>query len=135
MGLLLDTCALLWVANGDPIAEPAKVEIDKAAKRDGVFVSPISAWEVAMLVSKARIALSMTPDAWFEAFLSLPGVNLAPMPPAILMASAFLPGPPPNDPANRIIAATARSEGFTLITRDEKLLAYGKQGHVQALAC
>lgn len=88
-----------------------------------------------MLVSKGRLALSMTPDAWFDAFLSLPGINLAPMPPAILMASALLPGTAPSDPADRIIAATARSEGFTLVTRDAKLLAYANQGHIQALAC
>jgi PIN domain nuclease of toxin-antitoxin system len=133
--LLLDTCALLWVANADPIAGSAKGAIENAAKRDAVFVSPISAWEVAMLVSKGRLALSMTPDAWFDAFLSLPGINLAPMPPAILMASALLPGTAPSDPADRIIAATARSEGFTLVTRDAKLLAYANQGHIQALAC
>jgi len=133
--LLLDTCALLWVANADPIAESTKLDIENAAARNAVFVSPISAWEVAMLVRKARVALSMDPDAWFQAFLALPGVSLAPMPPAVLIASAFLPGLPPNDPADRIIASTARSEGFTLVTRDAKLLAYADQGHIQALVC
>lgn len=135
MSLLLDTCAVLWVANGDAISEQARDAIAEASIGVGVFVSPISAWEVATLVQKGRVMLSMAPDSWFEAFLALPGVRLAPMPPRTLMASAFLPGSPPSDPADRIIAATARAENLVLITRDRKLLSYSADGHVRGLAC
>ena len=51
------------------------------------------------------------------------------------MASAFLPGSPPSDPADRIIAATARAENLVLITRDRKLLSYSAEGHLRGLAC
>jgi PIN domain nuclease of toxin-antitoxin system len=52
-----------------------------------------------------------------------------------LLGSAFLPGMPPRDPADRILAATSREFGYRLVTRDRPLLEYGKQGHIQALAC
>jgi len=135
VSLLLDTCAVLWVANGETISEQARDAIADAAAADGVFVSPISAWEVATLVHEGRVMLSMAPDSWFEALLALPGVRLAPMPPRTLMASAFLPGSQPSDPADRIIAATARAENLLLLTRDRKLLSYAADGHLRGLAC
>jgi PIN domain nuclease of toxin-antitoxin system len=52
-----------------------------------------------------------------------------------LIASSFLPGKPPRDPADRIIAATARDLGATLITRDRALLGYGTQGHLSVAEC
>jgi PIN domain nuclease of toxin-antitoxin system len=57
------------------------------------------------------------------------------MPPEVLIASAFLPGSPPRDPADRIIAATARAFGLALITRDGELMAYGESGHLITIAC
>jgi PIN domain nuclease of toxin-antitoxin system len=53
----------------------------------------------------------------------------------ILIASSFLPGAPPNDPADRIIAATAREHGYALVTRDRALLDYAEQGHIQSIVC
>ena len=63
------------------------------------------------------------------------GVALATMPPAVLIASTRLPGAPPRDPADRILIATARTFGYTLVTRDQAMLAYGDSGHVQVMAC
>jgi PIN domain nuclease of toxin-antitoxin system len=57
------------------------------------------------------------------------------MPPALLIAASFLPGIVPRDPADRIIAATARQYGQMLVTRDRPLLDYAGHGHVSALAC
>jgi PIN domain nuclease of toxin-antitoxin system len=57
------------------------------------------------------------------------------MSPELLIASSYLPGKPPNDPTDRIIAATARELGATLLTRDRALLEYGKQGHIAVLEC
>jgi PIN domain nuclease of toxin-antitoxin system len=67
--------------------------------------------------------------------LATPTVRLADMSPDLLIASSFLPGRPPRDPADRIIAATARDYGCTLMTRDRALLDYGEQGHIRVLAC
>lgn len=131
---LLDTCAVLWITEGARLQEPAASELPKA--RDGeLFVSPISAWEIATLVAKGKIALAMSPDVWFERFCDLPGVVLAEMPPSVLIASASLPGAPPADPADRIFLATAREFGYTLVTRDAHLLEYGEQGHARVMGC
>jgi PIN domain nuclease of toxin-antitoxin system len=51
------------------------------------------------------------------------------------MASSFLPGKPPRDPADRILLATARDLGATLVTRDRALLQYGAEGQVSTIAC
>lgn len=66
--------------------------------------------------------------------VSLPGLRLAPLEPAIAVASSRLPGDPHGDPADRIIVATARHHGATLVTADDKLLAYGTAGHVKVLS-
>ena len=52
-----------------------------------------------------------------------------------MIASSYLPGKLPKDPTDRIMAATARELGATLITRDRALLDYGAQGHVAVLEC
>ena len=88
-----------------------------------------------MLTAKGRLALSLAPEVWFGCFRSLPGIELADMPPAVLMASCALPGSPPADPVDRILAATARTFGYTLVTRDRQLLAYGNLGHMQVMQC
>ena len=62
-------------------------------------------------------------------------MQLAEMSPDILIASSFLPGKPPRDPADRILLATARDLGATLVTRDRAILAYGESGQVSTLAC
>lgn len=134
-GLLLDTCAAIWMANGDHLSDESSKAIERAAIDSAIFVSPISAWEIATLVRKGRIALTMPPESWFDALLRLPGIRLAPMSPRMLISSAFLPGSAPSDPADRILVASARSESFVLVTRDRHLLTYGGQGHVRVLAC
>jgi PIN domain nuclease of toxin-antitoxin system len=62
-------------------------------------------------------------------------MRLAPMPPELLIASAFLPRTPPREPADRIIAATERAYEFAIVTRDSELIPCGNAGHVQAIAC
>lgn len=134
--LLLDTCAAIWISTQQPMAHGAEEALAKARARDEtVYVSPITAWEIGLLVSGGRLNMQMTPARWFERLMEAPGVQLAGMLPNVLIAASFLPGQPPRDPADRILAATAREHGFQLVTRDRQLLDYAKQGHIQALAC
>jgi PIN domain nuclease of toxin-antitoxin system len=72
---------------------------------------------------------------WFDALLAMPGIRLANLTPKVLVDSTALPGTPPSDPADQIIAASARLYGFRLITRDSKLLDYARQGHILATKC
>ncbi len=133
---LLDTCAVIWMAHGDPIREPALSTLAKRGRPDlELVVSPVTAWEIAMLAARNRIALSMNPEIWFDRFCALPGVTLAGMPPSVLVASCSLPGSPPADPVDRILTATARASGYTLVTRDRRMLEYGGKGHVRVMKC
>ena len=134
--LLLDTCTLIFMTERTRMA-PAAVETLQAATEGGeiTYVSPITAWEVGMLTSRGRLQLLIRPERWFSNLFEVPGVRLADMSPDVLIASSYLPGKPPKDPTDRIIAATARELGATLITRDRALLDYGAQGHVAVLEC
>jgi PIN domain nuclease of toxin-antitoxin system len=134
--LLLDTCAVIWVAEDQPISERAALALDEAHAADQfVYVSPITAWEVGLLVARGRLTTIIKPQLWFERLLDVPNVRLADMSPDLLISSSFLPGEPPSDPADRIVAATAREYGYTLMTRDRLLLDYAEQGHIQAVCC
>jgi PIN domain nuclease of toxin-antitoxin system len=131
--ILLDTCALLWLANNDPLrtdAERALAEADGAP--GGIVVSPITSWEIGQLAARGRLPLDAL--AWFQSAIDQ-GVVLAPMPPAVLVGSSFLPGSALRDPADRIIAATARAFGYRLMTRDRPLLQLAEEGHIQAIPC
>jgi PIN domain nuclease of toxin-antitoxin system len=88
-----------------------------------------------LLTSRQRLYLGTTTERWFAALFDAPNVQLAELSPARLIAASFLPGKPPRDPADRIIVATARDLGATLVTRDRALLDYGEQGHVSTMAC
>ncbi|HEX3366297.1 type II toxin-antitoxin system VapC family toxin [Phenylobacterium sp.] len=133
--LLLDTCALIWTLNGDKLSNEAEAELKVAGGTDGhIVVSPISAWEIGQLVSKGRLTLAADPLAWFQEALD-DGMTLSPLPPSILVAASFLPDPRLRDPADRIIAATARAYGYRLMTRDRPLLDFAANGHLQAVAC
>lgn len=134
--ILLDTCAAIWLANGDNLSPAALIAINRVhADDEHVLVSPITAWEVGLLVCRGRMNLLMPPERWFGRLLEAPGLRLAAITPDVLIASSFLPGRPPRDPADRIMAATAREYGYALMTRDRPLLDYAEQGHIQAIAC
>ncbi|MGH6803648.1 MAG: type II toxin-antitoxin system VapC family toxin [Methyloceanibacter sp.] len=134
--LLLDTCTLIWIVKGEALASPAVDTLNAANDSDAItYVSPITAWEVGLLVARDRLKLLMTPQRWFQSLLEAPNVRLANMSPDLLIASSFLPGKPPRDPSDRIIAATARDLGCTLLTRDRELLNYAEQGHIRVVEC
>ncbi len=134
--LLLDTCTLIFLTEEARLASAALEAMRATRNSAGVtYISPISAWEIGMLVAHGRLQLLIRPERWFANLFDAPGVELADLSPDVLIASSYLPGRPPKDPTDRIIAATARELGATLITRDRALLAYGEQGHVAVLAC
>jgi PIN domain nuclease of toxin-antitoxin system len=134
--ILLDTCAAIWLAEAQVLAEQAMLVLDDAYEaRTAVFVSPITAWEIGLLTSRGRLSLLIKPQLWFQRLFDVLNFRLAEMPPEVLIASSYLPGTPPRDPADRIMAATAREYGYLLMTRDRPLLNYAGEGHIQAIAC
>lgn len=134
--ILLDTCAILWIIQDQPLSDPAKGAMDAAWIADEpVLISPISAWEIGMLTAKGRLALAMPAQQIWSRILESPGFREAELSAAILLASCALPGDRLRDPADRILAATAREHGYRLMTRDRPILAFAQAGHVQAIAC
>lgn len=134
--VLLDTCAALWLTNGSAMSPASLAAIEAAqAANAGVHVCPITAWQVATLVARGRVSLTRSPQDWFEALLALPGIRLTELSPRILIDSVSLPGTPPRDPADRMIAATGRSIGAAVVTRDGELLPYGAAGHLRVIRC
>ena len=133
--ILLDTCAAIWAAEANGLSAGAQDVIEQAERdRVPLLVSPITAWEMGMLVAKGRVALLGPPLTWFSGLLET-GVQIAEMTPAILIDASFLPHSRLRDPADRVIAATARALGCRIMTRDRPILNYAAAGHVQAIAC
>ena len=97
------------------------------------MVSAISVWEIAQLEAARRIQLSVDVRAWVGRALAFPGVQLKGLSPAIAIESTRLPGSLHRDPADRILIATARLTGAALVTCDERILTYAKQGHVKVI--
>ena len=133
--VVLDTCAVLWLANGEPMEREALAAVRAAQAVGGALVSPITAWELGTKTAKGKLELDAEPEAWFERFLALPGVRLAELSVRVLVASTRLPGQPPNDPADRIIISTARALNVPVVTRDSRILPYAAAGHARAVRC
>ena len=133
--ILLDTHCWVWMHFGmqDRFAEAAHAAVEAAAADDQLLVSPISAWEVGLLVSKQRINLFVDCEQWVREAMSMPGLRLAPLTPSIAVHSTRLPDGFHGDAADRILVATARSEGARLLTKDQRILEYGRHKHVRVL--
>jgi PIN domain nuclease of toxin-antitoxin system len=122
------------------MAGSATAAILRAGAVDGVFVSPISAWEVGLL-SKSRagrnLAVQFMPDpkTWFARVMAGPGLREASLTPEIAIDASFLPGELHGDPADRLIVASARHLGVPIVTRDRRIIAHGRDGHVQVIPC
>jgi PIN domain nuclease of toxin-antitoxin system len=138
--VLLDTCAVIWLANGDPLRRQATEAIVAAGLAEGVLVSPVSAWEVGLLArprGRNHTSLQFLPDpkTWFARMMAGPGIRPAPFTPDIAIDASHLPGDVHGDPADQMIVATARQLGVPVVTRDAQILAYARRGHVAAIRC
>lgn len=123
--IVLDTHAWLWwISNPELLGAAASQVIDEAARKKALYISSISTWEVAMLVSKGRLRLSMDVRDWVIRSEALPFLTFVPVDNAIAVQSTRLPGALHGDPADRIIIATAQSLGAELVTKDDKIRAY-----------
>jgi PIN domain nuclease of toxin-antitoxin system len=133
--LLLDTHAAIWLVEGQ-LSTDAVEKLVYAGLADGVYVSPVSAWEVGLL-ARPKTGLQFLPDpvSWFSSLMGKAVMKSAPLTPSIAINASFLPGTFHNDPADRLLVATAREMNIALMTRDKGILAYGDEGHVKTEAC
>jgi PIN domain nuclease of toxin-antitoxin system len=138
--VLLDTCAVIWLANGDPLAPEALAAIVAAGLGDGVYVSPVSAWEIGIL-SRPRVGREpgprFQPDAksWFSRVMAGPGIRQAALTPEIAIDASYLPGELHGDPGDRLLISTARHLGMPIVTRDRRIIEYAEAGWVRMIAC
>jgi len=133
--ILLDTCALIWAVNRDPMSAPALKSIQRATKAGELFLSPVSAWEIGLLASRGRLSFGVPADVYVSRAFSAPGVRIAALSPQIAVRSSSLPGNFHADAADRLLVSTAMLMGLKLVTRDWRILSYGAQGHVSVLPC
>jgi PIN domain nuclease of toxin-antitoxin system len=133
--ILLDTCAALWIVAENVSQAMAEALTESRAAGLPTYISPITAWEIGLLARQGRFRSRYSPQRWFEQLMRTPDTVLAELPAKVLMESSFLPGDLHSDPADRIIAATAREYGLTVMTRDSALLDYAAQGYLSAVAC
>lgn len=109
--------------------------IRRATKVGELFLSPVSAWEIGILVSQGRLSFGIPADVYIARAFSRPGVRIAALSPQIAVRSSSLPGGFHADPADRMLVSTAMLLGLKLVTRDSRILAYGAQGHISVLPC
>jgi PIN domain nuclease of toxin-antitoxin system len=137
--ILLDTHVVIWWANGDRqrLSANALAAIDREIESagqpggsPGLLVSAISCWEMAMLVNRGRLALSLDVKRWLALLASHPAVRLLALDPAVAVSATRLPEPFHGDPADRFLVAQARELGIPLLSADSKILSYG---HVHSL--
>lgn len=129
--MVLDTHAFVWVMEGDKKLGPAaRRAVLKASADNGVAISAITPWEIAMLENKGRLRLAREVGEWIRDALRTPAVRLLPISPEIAVDSVRLPGAFNPDPADRLIVATARQWSVPLMTADKDILDYAGAGHV-----
>lgn len=132
---LLDTHVWVWLVDGqvDKLAARLPAAIERAMRDRRCSLSVISVWEASMLEAKGRVTFGADLASIVAASRRSPGVRLVGLTPEIAIESSRLPGDMHPDPADRILVATARAEGATLVTCDERILVYSRSGHVRVL--
>jgi PIN domain nuclease of toxin-antitoxin system len=122
--IVRDTHVLFWwLSEAKSELTPAALAAIEAEELGGEIIS-MSAWEMALLVTKRRVALTVPLGEWLSAAASIDSGRFVPVDNTIAVASIDLPGASHRDPADRIIVATARSFGAPLVTKDAKLRTY-----------
>ena len=133
--VLLDTHVWVWLMLGDSrLGKRSRRMVEQAVPDARVRVSIISVWEVAMLEANGRLTLTTDCESWIREAVAAPGIQLVELTPRIAVLSTRLPGTFHGDPADRILVATARECGATLLTTDKAILQYGRKGHLYTVA-
>ena len=130
--IVLDTHIWIWWVNNSPPLTEQHRRVISIRESDGLGVSIFSCWEVAKLVEKNRIQLSLPVDQWLDQALAYPGVQLLNLTVPILVKSTQLPGFH-NDPADQIIVATAQAYNCPLLTADFTALCAAMRDSIESL--
>ena len=122
---VLDTHAWIWwLSAPEMLSKKAGKAIREAIDAKGLLLSSISTWEIAMLHEKGRLRLSVDVRDWIRKTESLPFVRFVPVDNTVALRAVDLPGQFHQDPADRIIVATAMTMGAGVVTKDQKIRNY-----------
>lgn len=128
--IVLDTHAWIWWASDPDLLSPrARDVIDEATAARDICVSAISVWEVALLVKRDRLELTLEPEEWVRRAEALPFLRFVPVDNGIALRSIRLDDGFHDDPADRIIVATALSLDAPVVTKDRRM-----HGHPEVAA-
>ncbi|MSR19843.1 MAG: PIN domain-containing protein [Gemmatimonadetes bacterium] len=126
MKAFLDTHVLVhWLGGCDALTDAQRQVVMAASEAEPLWVSEVSLWEIAALVSLGRLRLRLPLRDWLEAAVAPPLVRRASISPAVAAEVAALPASFHRDPADRIIVASARVIGATLLTQDRRIIDAG----------
>ncbi len=129
MPLLLDTHIALWLDSGDDRLRKSTRTLIDACWRDSdtIFISAVTAWEIALLVNGERVELDVSTDAWVERFLNRPGIVEMPLHSRVAALAYGLDGLEHRDPADRLLIASAIDLACPLVTYDDRIVRFGEK--------
>ncbi len=124
--IVLDTHVWIWwLGDKTKLSSISMQRIeDELEQNSTIVLSSISVWEIAMLVGKGRLELTLNVRDWIRKTEGLPFVRFVPVDNTIMLRSVELPGKFHNDTADRIIVATAMTMGLPIVTKDKKIQFY-----------
>ena len=121
--ILLDTHVWVWLAvEPKRLSRRATTAIRKATESGGISIASISLWELAMLFAHGRLRAAGTVETSVRSMVEKTGVIVHEITAQIAALSTMFPESFPQDPADRLIGATARSLGLSLVTKDQRIL-------------
>jgi PIN domain nuclease of toxin-antitoxin system len=128
--LLLDTHIWLWHLEGNRSLTTSDLAplLDRSGARSNLFVSDISYWEVAVKAAKGKLTLSVDVAIWLQQAEQAPGIRFRALDRPVLLLSTRLPGAAHNDPADRMLIASAQLANLPLVTADRRIIEYA-EGH------
>ena len=134
--ILLDTCAWIWLMEGHDrlVKSSALREIEKAASSGFLFLCPISVWEVCTKASRGNLRFSMPIYDWIRIGKDKSGIQNTVLSDDIMYQSTILPGVFHQDPADRLIVATAIKDGLRLATGDTKILTWAEANLLKVIS-
>ena len=120
--ILLDTHVLLWATSApELLSRAAGSAIRKAEKGEGIAIASITLWETALLIDQGRIVVQGSAHSFLDRLCEKAAVVIFDLDFETAALAFQFPPEFPNDPADRIIAATARAHGLRLVTKDERI--------------
>ena len=120
--MILDTCALLWLAQGGGALSQTTLSRIEAAPV--VYASAISGFEIGIKVQKGKLALPARSAEWFATTLEHHDIEVLPLTLEVCIHSTELPKIH-ADPCDRMIIAAAQLRGWPVVTADPVFARYG----------